>query len=310
MSDDLARRVRAARPSAVATAEGRDRALAASRAALADGTRGASARRTWRLALAVAGLAAAAAAAAIAVVLVLAGGADEAPRIILPGDGEAPALAAPPSGTDVRVPELVGRGLRETHRLLGDLGLEAVTVAEGPGGLDAPIVLRQEPVAGTIVARGTTVTATMGPDPARPAAPQIDLPLLRPRLGPGPLRGDRLRVADLRGSVVVLAFTASWCEQCGTLSDTLQHADTGYGPRGAVLVAVGSRDPEDRARALVVPGTAYAVAHDPDGAAGDALGAVAFPEIVVIDRQGRIAARLRGETSAAELEAVLDPLVG
>ncbi len=300
MSDDLALRIRGARPRAVATAAARDRARAAALDSLGPGT----ARRTTRIALAVTGLATAAAVAAGIFALTLGGGGDPAPRILLPGDTDPAASAAPAAGT-VRVPDLVGRGDTEARRLLGDLGLRTVAVMKGavPGG--RAVVTAQEPDPGTDVRDGSVVRVDLGEPDDVARAPDFDMPLLR---GGGlALGGDRATLTALRGEVVVLAFSASWCSPCRRALVDVGRATAASDHEGVTTLVVATRDTRENAQRA--HRNVAALALDTTGDVARAYGAGAVPEVVVIGRDGRIAARFPGRVRPARLEAAVRRLI-
>jgi thiol-disulfide isomerase/thioredoxin len=130
-----------------------------------------------------------------------------------------------------------------------------------------------------------------------------------PRLSGETLAGGSLDLANLRGRVVVLNAWASWCGPCRDEMPVFvalsESADSG----NVTVVGLDVKDDPAVARAFAADlGVKYASLLDPDGALLAQVPGVppgALPSTVVIDRQGRIAARIIGPVT----EAVLFPIV-
>jgi thiol-disulfide isomerase/thioredoxin len=130
--------------------------------------------------------------------------------------------------------------------------------------------------------------------PGRPA-PDVTLHLLD---------GGDLRLADLRGAVVVVNFWATWCDPCQEEMPTLQRLATAGAVEGVPVevVGVGSkvRDTDESARAfLQALGITYPVARDAGGdaphrgAIGQAFGQQDFLPMTVVIRPDGIVAGVR-----------------
>lgn len=125
------------------------------------------------------------------------------------------------------------------------------------------------------------------------------------------LDGEEFDLAALRGSVVVLNVWASWCPPCRAEAPMLQVLADGLRPEGVAFVGVDTRDGDGTAARAFVEnvGLSYPNVVDPDGvlllAFRDTLPPQAVPSTLVIDRQGRIAARVIGPTTEPRLRALI-----
>lgn len=128
------------------------------------------------------------------------------------------------------------------------------------------------------------------------------------------LNGDEFNLADHRGEVVVLNVWASWCAPCRAEAPVLQEVWMETEPLGVQFVGLDTRDSDVAARAFVERfGITYPNVIDRDGRLqlrfGESLPPQAIPSTVVVDRQGRVAARALGKVSGATLRSMILPLV-
>jgi thiol-disulfide isomerase/thioredoxin len=127
------------------------------------------------------------------------------------------------------------------------------------------------------------------------------------------MNGNRVRVSDLRGKIVLLNFWATWCVPCREEMPLLVETEKEYAPRGVAFVAVALDDRQTRPRIpdfvsefkIGFPVWTGASTMDLDDLK---LGA-ALPATAFLDRQGRIAARVLGQISRNELRERLDSLI-
>lgn len=126
--------------------------------------------------------------------------------------------------------------------------------------------------------------------------------------GPAPvfslprLDGGEIRLAELRGQIVVLNFWASWCGPCREEAPALETVWRRYRDAGLVMVGVNIQDREAAARDfLVQTRSSFPNVVDATGAASIAYGIYGVPETFVIDRKGRIRARQVGAVSREAL---------
>jgi thiol-disulfide isomerase/thioredoxin len=138
----------------------------------------------------------------------------------------------------------------------------------------------------------------------RKQAPQVTGPVLE---------GGSFDLSKERGKVVVINFWASWCAPCRAEGPALQAVSVDLAKQGVVFVGVNTRDDADAARAFLANiSSVYPNIDDADGhvalAFHGTLPPDAIPSTIVIDRQGRIAARIVGPTTELRLRALLAPL--
>ena len=120
--------------------------------------------------------------------------------------------------------------------------------------------------------RATGSGVTMAPDFARPD-----------------LRGQLVRLADLRGQVVVLNLWATWCLPCVKEMPTLEALHRNLSDEGVVVVAVSQDEDPDKVGSWIAErGFTLPVLLDPGAEVGHDLGVSGYPETFVIDRDGRI----------------------
>ena len=125
------------------------------------------------------------------------------------------------------------------------------------------------------------------------------------------LDGATLRLADFRGDVVVVNVWASWCGPCREETPALEQVWDERRGEGVQFVGINTKDDPPPARAFVRSyGVSYPSLTDPDGslllAFRETLPPNEVPSTLVLDRQGRVAARVLSKVSAATLSDLLD----
>ncbi len=114
------------------------------------------------------------------------------------------------------------------------------------------------------------------------AAPDFDLEALG---------GGRLKLADLRGKVVVVNLWASWCAPCRAEMPAIDHVYQQYKSRGLEVVAINTtfQDSEADARSFLAGlGVTFPVALDRDGAVSKRYYLQAMPSTFFVARDGTI----------------------
>ena len=122
--------------------------------------------------------------------------------------------------------------------------------------------------------------------------------------------------ADAPGQVVVVNVWGSWCAPCVDETPHLQQVWQSYSTAGKPVAFVGIDIKESAATAAAfLKANSVTYPSLSDGASGGqpmlALQgkAAATPSTLVLDRQGRIAARILGVTTAATLTALVDDVL-
>ena len=129
------------------------------------------------------------------------------------------------------------------------------------------------------------------------------------------LEGERAALADHRGKVVVLNFWASWCAPCRSEAPTLKDVAARTKSQGVTFLGIDFKDRKADALAFQRrQELGYPSIFDQPGKVALAFqGTVppaAIPTTLVIDRQGRIAARALGEVKHSALLDVVTKVSG
>lgn len=141
---------------------------------------------------------------------------------------------------------------------------------------------------------------------ASPAAAQALPDFTRPTLD-----GANLSLSDFRGRVVVLDFFATWCGPCAKSMPRLNGLLRRYQDKGLSVVAYSL---DEGGRPVVKPwaarlGLEFPVVLGDTDEAKAKYAVRALPTTVIIDAQGREAARFMGVVSEARLERAVAPLL-
>ena len=126
-------------------------------------------------------------------------------------------------------------------------------------------------------------------------------------------QGAPVRLAALKGKVVLIDFWASWCAPCKTSFPALDELYREYAPRGLEVLAVNldeqRKDAEEFLRER--PHT-MRVLFDPSGEAPKAFGVKGMPTSFLIDRAGVIRFTHMGYTATIgrQYRQELDVLIG
>lgn len=142
-------------------------------------------------------------------------------------------------------------------------------------------------IIGVVVALAVVLGITVLPTLKPPRSKLVGLPspLFTLMLMTGGDIGSRVRLADLRGKVVVLAFWASWCAPCRAEAPLLEKISREYEKQGVVVLGVDTSDDWQRAVEFVKShGVTYTTVYDEGDHVASAFRVQTIPTLAVLDR--------------------------
>lgn len=134
-----------------------------------------------------------------------------------------------------------------------------------------------------------------------------------PELSGLDLAGKTLSTTELRGNdrVLVVNVWGSWCAPCRREAPVLADAARRYAEQGVAFVGLLSRDKPATASAFARRfDVTYPSLQDPGGRLqlrfADSLPSQGIPTTWIIDREGRVAARLLAEVTKGTLDGLIE----
>lgn len=176
-----------------------------------------------------------------------------------------------------------------------------VAAALAAAGCDGGAIAQDVPQSSGASFVGGSYSTTFYQPGHRPAAPDI---------AGLTLTGQHLSLASYRGSVLVLNFWGSWCTPCQEEAPALAALAVRYKPFGVRFLGVDIRDDPLSAEGFMRTfQITYPSLNDPADEIALAFRATVppagIPSTLVIDRSGRIAARIVGGVTYSGLTALI-----
>ncbi|MEP6945314.1 MAG: peptide-methionine (R)-S-oxide reductase MsrB [Acidobacteriota bacterium] len=115
------------------------------------------------------------------------------------------------------------------------------------------------------------------------------------------VNSETLKIAGLRGRVVLVDFWTFGCYNCINTLPTVKGFDTKYREKGLTIIGVETpelakeRDLDNVKAAVKQRGIEYPVVTDNESRTWEAFGVNAWPTVVILDKQGRVRYRHVGE---------------
>jgi thiol-disulfide isomerase/thioredoxin len=129
------------------------------------------------------------------------------------------------------------------------------------------------------------------------------------------LTGQRLNLDSYKGDTLVLNFWGSWCDPCRAEAPALGTLARELEPDHVRFVGIDIRDEPDAALAFMQNfNVSYPSLNDPNDEIAlefhDTVPPAAIPTTLIVDRSGRIAARIFGASTYAELKDLVIKVAG
>jgi thiol-disulfide isomerase/thioredoxin len=127
------------------------------------------------------------------------------------------------------------------------------------------------------------------------------------------LSGKTQKIADVRGSVAVINFWATWCAPCREELPLLSSLTQEYAAKNVRFIAISADEPKNRAKVEQFLSTNKLameiwVGADVDMIERAGLGNV-LPATMIVDEQGEVVARVLGEAREQDIRSALDWLL-
>ncbi len=118
--------------------------------------------------------------------------------------------------------------------------------------------------------------------------------------------GDRIRLSDLHGKAVVLAFWASWCGPCQLEAPLLERLSRRMRDRNVAVIGLNTSDQSSRALEFIrSKGLTYTFAYDQGSDVAERYGVDSLPTLVIVDKNGMVSAVRTGPTDEGSVEALV-----
>jgi peroxiredoxin len=120
------------------------------------------------------------------------------------------------------------------------------------------------------------------------------------------LKGATVRLSDLKGKVVLISFSTTWCPHCRTAIPGLNQLAARYKEKEFALLGVYIQESAKKVSSFVEKhGVTYRVLLDDDGGVAKAYGVRGIPSKTLVGRDGTVICR-----DCRDVEKELEKLLG
>jgi thiol-disulfide isomerase/thioredoxin len=137
---------------------------------------------------------------------------------------------------------------------------------------------------------GAAICAEAVEQRERPSLPAGSIP--EDELGKD-LKGNKVRISDYHGKVVIVSFWASWCGPCRKELPVLAGVVKQVGPDHLQVIAINYRDEYEPFKYVVNVLKEYPITflrRDPNSRTAKKYGVQGIPRMIIIGRDGKVAA--------------------
>ena len=193
-------------------------------------------------------------------------------------------------------PEIAKRGMEDVKT--ADLTFDYLSTKSGEA--NAPEQYAWAPPRDATVAKEEVAGDTEGAAQALVGKPAPDFKLTG-------IDGKEIAMADLKGSVVVLDFWATWCGPCVASLPHIDKIHSDLSEKGLKVYAVNLEEPKATVQKFIVTQKlTLPVLLDADGATGKKYMANAIPETVIVGKDGNVKKVFVGFGGDEALRAAID----
>ncbi len=120
------------------------------------------------------------------------------------------------------------------------------------------------------------------------------------------LEGKKVKLSDYKGKVVLLVFSATWCQYCRAEIPHLKKMYSQYKEKGFEVINIDIRESKEKVSSFAAKHELpYKILLDNDGKVARTYGVTGVPTQILIDGNGEILSR-----DSSSVEKLLESLLG